>query len=235
MSRAMAGASKLYPAEDIRWADIDGLVVIMDVRRDGYIVLNEAGSAMWRTLLGAGRPPAEPNDVAGSALSPDSEEFVAECIDRELLVATHSQRPRPRIATRVPRRRFLMARAWWSLLSTALGLRFRGLHREYKSCQEIASVQKSPHEDRVAAAAIRSFALAEEFFWFSNAPDDCLPRSFALFKFLRLLGVPAVHRIGGRRFPAFMMHAWVEYRGVPILDDARAQGDFVLLAEIADA
>ena len=47
---------------------------------------------------------------------------------------------------------------------------------------------------------------------------DCLPRSLAIYVLLRRQGVPAMLRIGVKRFP-FAAHAWVECLG-EVLDDS---------------
>jgi hypothetical protein len=66
--------------------------------------------------------------------------------------------------------------------------------------------------------ALSAFIRAENFFVARRAPDDCLARSLALYRFLRSANVFAEHVIGVRRFP-FAAHAWVECDGAPVLDD----------------
>jgi len=60
--------------------------------------------------------------------------------------------------------------------------------------------------------AVTAFRRAENLYTARGAPDDCLPRSLALFRFLRESGLPAEHVIGVRRRP-FQAHAWVECEG----------------------
>ena len=77
-----------------------------------------------------------------------------------------------------------------------------------------------------------AFVRAENFYWRRRAPNDCLPRSLALYAYMRRLGMPVVHRIGARRFPAFRCHAWVEYDGSPILDNRAKVSDYTVIASI---
>ena len=73
---------------------------------------------------------------------------------------------------------------------------------------------------------------AENLFWFRDAPDDCLPRSLALFSFLRALGLPATHKIGGTRYPGLLMHAWVESSERALIDDPELLGMLTVLSTI---
>ena len=77
-----------------------------------------------------------------------------------------------------------------------------------------------------------AFVRAENFYLRRRAPNDCLPRSLALYAYMRGLGVPVVHRIGARRFPAFRCHAWVEHDGAPILDQRAKVSDYTLIASM---
>src|ERR1700722_15725435 len=44
------------------------------------------------------------------------------------------------------------------------------------------------------------------------------------------LDIPAMHRIGARRFPASRCDAWVGYDGAPILDQCAKVSDYTLIA-----
>jgi hypothetical protein len=110
------------------------------------------------------------------------------------------------------------ALAFLALTSTALSLKFRGFNKTYRRVGEVLGTS----EQRMIPplkAAIRSFLIAENFVLFRRAPNDCLVRSLALFRYLRWLGIPATHVIGIRRVP-FAAHAWVEVSGEGVLAPA---------------
>ncbi len=77
-----------------------------------------------------------------------------------------------------------------------------------------------------------AFVRAENFYVRRRAPNDCLPRSLSLYAYMRGLGLPVVHRIGARRFPAFRCHAWVEFDGAPILEQRAEVSDYTLIASM---
>jgi hypothetical protein len=79
--------------------------------------------------------------------------------------------------------------------------------------------------------ALAGFLRAENFISLSDAPNDCLPRSLALFRFLRTLNLPCSHHIGCRRYPSLTMHAWVEVAGEVVLDDLKSP-DFERITSI---
>jgi hypothetical protein len=64
---------------------------------------------------------------------------------------------------------------------------------------------------------LRRFVRAETFLLSKLGNRDCLPRSLALFIYLRSLGHQVRHVIGVARFP-FDAHAWVEKDGQPLLE-----------------
>jgi hypothetical protein len=86
--------------------------------------------------------------------------------------------------------------------------------------------------DAMLAKALAAFARAENCFSMKQAPRDCVPRSLALFRFLRLVGLPAEHCIGVRRSP-FQAHAWVEFEGRVVHDLPSRQLKYTTLARIA--
>jgi hypothetical protein len=63
-------------------------------------------------------------------------------------------------------------------------------------------------------------------------PGDtrCLARSLVLTQLLSRRGIEARLIIGARPHPEFLAHAWVEYRGTPVLDPG--DGSFGRLVEI---
>jgi len=91
---------------------------------------------------------------------------------------------------------------------------------------------ESPGVEQLLPDALRAFLIAENFVAFRNSPDDCLPRSLSLFRFLRSIGIPAIHRIGGRRVPVLKMHAWVEVNSKVLLDDPTEPEKDIILASL---
>jgi hypothetical protein len=77
--------------------------------------------------------------------------------------------------------------------------------------------------------ALLAFSRAENCFSVGDSRIDCLPRSLALHRFLRSVGIGAEHCIGVRRFP-FGAHAWVEITGSVVLDSPAFVRDFHVIA-----
>jgi hypothetical protein len=108
--------------------------------------------------------------------------------------------------------------AFCVLVLTALSLRFRGFRKTYG---EEGAVTGAPEQNHVPPldSLVRPFLAAENFVFLRRAPNDCLVRSLALFRYLRWSGIPATHVIGIRRIP-FAAHAWVEVAGEGVLAPA---------------
>jgi hypothetical protein len=121
-----------------------------------------------------------------------------------------------------------------ALVLTSLRLR-SGLYAAYRAAERVAAAipahPVSAKTDALMDRALGQFLLAENLWRFRMAPDDCLPRSLALFSYLRRLGLPIVHRIGVTASP-MEMHAWTEYRDAPVLQ-ARRMAAYHSLAVIA--
>jgi hypothetical protein len=223
-----ANCEKLYQSARIRHAEIDGLIVVMDLEEEQYHIFDEQATAMWHEIV---RTAGNTNDAMKgvlSRLSGDSDtiqshfkSFVAQCIDRRFLSPEEpvANDLRDRVATSPMRSSCLPFRACWSLFLTGASLKIRGFRRTYEDFGTLRHSLRSVSADLLLAKATQAFLWAENVIQFSKMPDDCVPRSLALFRFLRTIGLPVVHRIGGRRFPTFTMHAWVEYDGRAILDD----------------
>jgi transglutaminase-like putative cysteine protease len=107
------------------------------------------------------------------------------------------------------------ARAWKWLLRTSIDLRRIGVWGVHRHLDRYRPTTASKYTGCHVDAALRAFTSAENAFRLKRAPDDCLPRSFALAFFLRSAGLPAQHRIGVGRYP-FRAHAWVQIEGRPV-------------------
>jgi hypothetical protein len=225
---------RLYPSDTICYGEIDGLVVVLDLTTQAYLILNEKATLIWKLLLQMEGDLAQTScALREPSLKSELSSLAKECVERGFLSSSKKVRPRPCQARRPGAKRsfFLGLRAWWSLLSTAYVLRVKGFSRTYREYAQLP-LRAAPDPEKLLPAAQKSFLRAENFFWYRSAPDDCLPRSLALFRFLRTIGVPVVHCIGGRRFPGFTMHAWVEHSGLAVLDEPGRVKEYTRLALI---
>jgi hypothetical protein len=234
-------AAKLYVAPHIRHVWIDDRVAILDLRSESYFALDPIASLMWREFApGHDRDERRrnlryqfPDDV--TRLELDLDAFENRCMEsgwlvRTLCAPTQAGQSFP---TREPTERFLTVRAWLGLLRVTRSLSSRGFSSTYNAVlQEIhACGIRSNDQERTVLAAVAAFARAEEFFNLKTAPADCLPRSLALFQFLRRVGLPAEHCIGVQQFP-FSAHAWTEFRGRVVHDDPQNQERFTVIARL---
>jgi hypothetical protein len=93
-------------------------------------------------------------------------------------------------------------------------LRTKGL----AACLDWAQSFEPTSPSAPLSRALRSFSRVAAFLTSSKGDADCLPRSLALFVFLRSRGFTPELVIGVKRFP-FGAHAWVEHAGVPVLEE----------------
>ncbi len=195
----------MFASGDVRYAVVENIVVILDLRANEYVMLDAQSSKIWQQLL------------ANGASSKDHEIFARECTDRGYLrfdPPATSAYPR-RLRTRhVP----LVLYALYALRDATRALAQRGFalsYRRYASLEKPRSPQ-IPGARRLAKVE-RAFRFAENFFEHPSAPNDCLSRSLALYQLLIYAGFSPEHRIGVRLHP-FRAHAWVVCSGHPIGD-----------------
>jgi hypothetical protein len=225
--KRIGAGSDFVASRGIRHAEVEGCRVVLDLRRETYRVLDQVGSALWLILTGQAAKAAVFDELAGqyavdaARLEADLAAFANQCLAEELLErADGSSRPvEPPPSGLVDSG--LGARgaagifgAWRSLLGTRRAISRDGFRVTYER-YALLSVGRARVPFR---GALTTFRRAENFFVFRRAPDDCLARSLALYRFLREAGHPAEHVIGVRRFP-FQAHAWVECEGAGALDD----------------
>lgn len=230
-----ADVKSLHVSSDLRYAESGGRIVLLDLRTERYFALDPVASAMWKTLATTGdrdetfRALQERFAVDPARLGADLDAYIARCLESGFLM-----RSEPELSPSAPPGTpggsgFLTVRAWWALRRTARGLRSRGFGAVYR---EYASLPKSDGADPgLLERAVAAFARAENFFHLRKAPEDCLPRSLALFSFLRMRGLPAEHRIGVQAIP-FLAHAWVECDGRVVHDDPSNPQRFSVIARI---
>lgn len=211
----------------VRYAEIDGLFVILDLNTEDYFVLDEVASEMWKNLISGklGKGIYDAKDMNKFLTNCVSLGFICDISHRE----KDSRNVRLKNRMGVPSN-FLTIRAWFSMVSTYSVLKMCGFKVAYMACEDVDRVKVRMENSNLMSSAIAAFLNAENFFW--SRPDDCLQRSLAMFRFLRSLGLPVSHKIGGRRLPGFLMHAWVDHDGIPILDNPTFVKDQHILATL---
>jgi hypothetical protein len=242
---ATAPGVSFVPSPDVFAAEIGGALIALDLGSGAYHAFDQVATEMWRALTELGdRASALERlraryDADPVRIERDLDALIARLTAGgfarwETAGAAGDREPRSIPRGRARARRPSTARAWWCLARTVLALRRRGFSAAYRRSADAALVEPvAPHErDAVAERAVRAFARAENLFVIGAAPRDCLPRSLALFRFLRECGVPAEHRIGVDRFP-FRAHAWVEHGGRVVADHAGNAQTFTTIARIA--
>ncbi len=237
---------RLVPSRDALTGEIDGTLVVLDLRTERYYVFDAVATTMWRLLLELGERDrvvaalAERYDAGRAVLERDLDALCARLIDGGFLRrenaadADAAVPPRAALAppTASPQRRPSSMRAWWWQARTALRLRRAGFAATYRAATELAQQPVSRDAAALLEPALRAFARAENAFVFRNAPRDCFPRSVALFCFLRELGIPVEHRIGVNRHP-FRAHAYVVLDDQVLSDHPGQQHAFTTVARIA--
>jgi len=211
----------LQPSRTIRHADLGDVIVILDLTSESYHVLDPAARSMWNHLL---RLPARADVLVAlqqeyvvepSRLEADLDAFVERVVAQGFLETRASEAPIEGPPPAAPAKRGCLAwRAWLCLAMTARSLATRGFSSTYLRYARLPAPATPADGDRaqeLLRRGVAAFRRAEGFFYMRRAPQDCLPRSLALFRFLRSLGLPVEHRIGVKRFP-FTAHAWVEFR-----------------------
>jgi Transglutaminase-like superfamily len=226
----------------IRVADVDGLILVMDLQTSAFFVLDDDASRMWQQLqeaagsVAAAKEALERGDDSARHLAGIFDGFIADCQMRGFLhfgqpvrAQTVFRAPRPRQAPRGP---LLTVRAWLSMLRMDIALRRYGFEAVYERLGQPGSGGARNVDSGKIAAARAAFLRAENFYVRRRAPNDCLPRSLALYVYMRDLGFPVLHCIGARRFPTFRSHAWVEYKREPILDQRAKIADYTVIASV---
>jgi hypothetical protein len=226
----------------VRVAEVDGLTLVMDLPTSAFYFLDEDASRMWRELRNAqgsvvwAKEALGRGDESSRRLAGMLDDFVASCEARGFLDSDHL--PSVRGVRRAPRprgshgRSLLAVRAWLWMLRMDIALRGHGFGAIYQRLGQGAAARPGGVASGDVEVARAAFMRAENFYVRRRAPNDCLPRSLALYAYMRGLGLPVVHCIGARRFPALRCHAWVEYDGAPILDQRANVSDYTLIASM---
>jgi transglutaminase superfamily protein/coenzyme PQQ synthesis protein D (PqqD) len=226
--------AEFSPPSTVRHAVVDGLRVVLDLRTERYRILDDTASALWAALTSTDGIAAsvcrlaERYDVDDERVRADLEQFARRCVEEHLLERSGAA-PALRPGAPAPRRGRAVGpralRALSALVGTQRALIREGFHRTYERYALLPVAEDATGAD----SALAAFVAAENVFVARRAPNDCLVRSLALYRFLLSVGVPAEHVIGVRRFP-FAAHAWVESGGASLLHEA--SHDFAPLARI---
>jgi hypothetical protein len=232
---------QFYPSPHVRYVWLGDRVVMLDLFSESYFALDPLASSMWRQLTASSDRDERQNlidqygdDLAG--LEADLDTFAQRCVNEGLLTKTATLPPKEAQANEGAGRSrgLLTVRAWWSLLCITRSLTKQGFFHTYNALSQMAAIEEVPSAgpEEFLAAAVKAFARAENFFYLRKAPQDCLHRSLALFRFLRVVGLPVEHLIGVQQFP-FQAHAWTEYQGEVLRDDPVNQDKFTVIARIS--
>jgi hypothetical protein len=200
----------------VRIAEVDGLNLVMDLATSAFYILDDDASAMWDELreargsVVAAKQALGRGDESSRRLAGLFDDFVASCESHGFLHSDHPppadsapQAPWPRQSRN---RSLLTVWAWLWMLRMDFALHRQGFAVIYERLGKgtIAGGPERPDSGHVESARA-AFLRAENFYLRRRAPNDCLPRSLALYTYLRRLGFPVVHRIGAgvsRRFGA---------------------------------
>lgn len=229
----------MHVSSNVFYAESDEFMILLDLQTEAYYILDPVAASMWKALLRANND----SEAVGilhyryvveiDRLHNDLKQFKHKCITRGLLYEAKAE---PSISNpghiRTSKAKSLVLRAWWSLFCTTRKLSAFGFASTYKEYSCLPVPLENPGADELLKRSTAAFRIAENFFFLKSAPMDCLPRSLALFRFLRVVGLPVEHCIGVRRFP-FAAHAWIEYRGFVVNDNPSRQSVFKVLARIA--
>ena len=119
------------------------------------------------------------------------------------------------------RDRILFVKVWVLLCCVALLLRLLDYKRTSLLLERLSlsrAWQANTTEDGMAYA-LRLGRLTQVSGRYVPANGTCLRQSLLVWWLLRRKGLQAELRIGVRKHPAFVAHAWVELDGLPVNDD----------------
>jgi hypothetical protein len=231
--------TKMHVSPNVVYEEIEGFVVILDLVTEAYYMFDPVAAAMWKALLESDNDNEALDAVQNRfavervRLQTDLEAFKRRCVEHGFLQEKESKRRIDSLRYVEARQaKCLVLRAWWALFRTVRSLSTHGFARTYQEYSRIPIPKENSSDHDLLKPTIAAFTTAENFFLMKSAPKDCVPRSLALFRFLRLAGLPVEHCIGVRRFP-FAAHGWVEYRGHVVQDDPSRQLTFKILARIS--
>jgi hypothetical protein len=206
-----------------------GYAVLLDLRTERYLVLDEVGAYVWALIVQAGDDglslPAAVESLAGEFDAPQAvlERDIGALIDqlRRLGVVQGVARSCVESGRKPPS----ALQCALSLTGAVIALRVLGLRRSTAIARRLAGGVPTvvvPTLEFLASVVDRMNTAAAFF----PGRALCLEQSLALFVVLRRAGVGVRLRIGAQPFP-FAAHAWVEYEGKPVGEGDDRVGKFV--------
>lgn len=230
----------------VKWCYIDDTVIILDTLSGQYFGLPPERSNSWLTLFANGADGLSSSDHPDR---PDDRALIVSLRQRAWVVdpdeVDRFQMHTPPNKVGVPL--FPALDAFYCLVKFAWLLRLLGFRAAYSqaSAYVLTTSEHNVPASKSIGNALKAFHKAERFVISYRGVEDCLPRSLALFVYLRRCGFAAHHFIGVRRYP-FAAHAWVEYASdmllaprrfvtmpdTAFLSDLERRNGFVPVAEI---
>lgn len=242
----------LRPSPAVRWMRSGDIAFLLDLNSGKFLAFEAIAVLFWSAIIrgeGIERFTAQIADayaVPPDRVAADLADFRSALIARNLLTATTPPPPvesesaatlgNPRRLARVPA--FLHAAT--TLLRIRYALHQYGFRHAYDVAVSAAAIRPYSRHHRgwtsgstsqiesLTRTFLRLYAVASR----GRNSTDCLPRSLALFVFLRERGINATHVIGLRPRP-FVAHAWVEVEGAPALEDEARISLFQRLAVLS--
>lgn len=215
--------------QNVHSANVGGSTVLLDLKQNCYFSLDDIGSKVWRSLS------ASPTDRAtllshfDSRMHQQVDRFLDDALELGVLGL---EKPSDSVTNRVYRGPSSAMFGRWVLALRIIRWVSRVLEK-YDFDEALARItcmlfsHNPPTTD--LDRAVSAFLFAENFFTHNNEPDDCLPRSLALWLFLNSVGVECEHRIGIKRYPRLMAHAWVETQSCDNILDNCEKSEYSLL------
>ena len=238
----MSGQKIYHPTAFIRHVWVGDRMAILDLRSESYFALDPTASFFWELLLLPLTSDERQQKLRSRfnadaiRLETDLNAFTRKCLEDHLLREGPADSDpivsAPPVVRR-PARKLFAVRAWWSLIRVSRSLKASGFATTYQERFPLTGGAEISGKncDDLARRAVGAFARAENFCYLKKAPKDCLPRSLALFRFLHLVGLQAVHCIGVRQFP-FGAHAWVEFQGHVLHDNPAVADIYTVIARL---
>lgn len=216
-------------APHVHWVQVEDLVFLLDKRRGEYFGLDGRAARLWPALV-------REDPAALVAEDDDAIRILRESAQVQgWLIEPECQPALPPVPDMV-RKRTPRALSWFdayaTLIRAYLSVRYRGFGATYAWARSALTYRTHDvSEAKDLARGTTLFMRAESLVFSRRGLDDCLPRSLALFVYLRRAGVAVRHHIGVRCYP-FAGHAWVEHENVPVLDRDRRVELFTSIATI---
>lgn len=234
----------LSPAPGVYSCNVSEYLVILDMIKEKYWMCDPVAARMWERMLSgesleeSAVKLADYYDEDLNTITSDLDAFLKRCHSESWLTESSSPEPARRSTRKtqgcdyINHRLALSTLAWWSLFETRRMLTTIGLYRTYENAKSIVGTSGKAVEAKAKLQrGLSVFTFAENMFIARGSRGDCLPRSLALFKYLRRSGFPVRHIIGVRQHP-FAAHAWVEHQGDVVLDDPIVQSRYTPLCQI---